>query len=377
MLDIAFDKGDSPLAASIGKAGQTWNSSAEPPAPDCPRWQALSETGLFRLACDRDKPFAERNIGIIHAMERLGEECRDGGFTFAVATHLASTLTALDRFASAELRAEVLPDLVAGRRIGAHAISEAEAGSDALAMTTTARRDGPDYVLDGDKAFVTNGPIADVFVIYARTAGTGAGSVSAFLVDRDTPGLTVAGAKPLVGLKTSMNGPLQLRGCRVPASRLVGREGAGFMVLSHVMKQEILYSFMANVGQMKHTLARCVRHVRRRRQFDRPIGDFQAVSHRIANMKMRYEISRQCILTAAARQARNKDVTSDVAIAKIYVSEALLANAIDAVHLHGGVGYLEETGLGEGVADALAAPIYSGTNDIQRGRIAAMMGVGS
>lgn len=377
MLDTSFDRSNSSVVSAVAAASEIWNSSYTPPGPACPRWQAISESGIFSLACSSERPFSERCLEIIQGIECLGELCEDGGFAFSVATHLASTLTALDRFASQELRDEVLADLVSGRRIGAHAISEAEAGSDALAMQTTATRDGETYILNGAKAFVTNGGVADIFVVYAKTSDGGADAVSAFLVDRSAPGLTVGESKELVGLQTSMNCPLELRDCRVPALRRIGREGAGFMVLSHVMKQEILYSFIANVGQMKRRLDRCVSHARKRRQFDRPIGDFQAVSHRMADMKMRYMISRQCIYHAASRQAQNKDITTEVAIAKVYVSEAALANAVDAVHLHGGVGFLAETGLGSGVTDALAGPIYSGTNDIQRGRIAAMMGVGS
>lgn len=377
MFDVSFDESTSEVLTAISGAGPLLNAVQSPLHPDCPRWRAISDSGIFGLACDKTRPFAERSLEIIHAMERLGELCEDGGFAFSVATHLASTLTAIDRFASEELRDAVLPALVEGRRIGAHAISEDDAGSDALSMRTTARRDGDDYVLTGDKAFVTNGPVADIFVVYARTSEKGAGSVSAFLIDRETPGLSVGDAKPLAGLQTSMNGPLRLRDCRVPAVRRIGRDGAGFMVLSHVMKQEILYSFMANVGQMKRQLDQCVRYVRTRKQFGRPIGDFQAVSHRIADMKMRYTISRQCLLNAAARLAQNRDATTEIAVAKIYVSEAALANAIDAVHLHGGRGFLQETGIAASVNDALAGPIYSGTNDIQRGRIAAMMGVGA
>ncbi|WP_227284632.1 acyl-CoA dehydrogenase [Boseongicola sp. H5] len=377
MFDALFDQSSSSVVSAISAAAEHWNAGHTPPQPSCPRWRAISETGIFSLASSTDRPFAERSIEIVHAMECLGELCEDGGFAFSVATHLASTLTALDRFGSQDLRDEVLEDLTAGRRIGAHAISEAEAGSDALAMQTTATRDGDFYILNGDKAFVTNGSIADVFVVYAKTSEGGADSVSAFLVDGSTPGLTVGEPKALVGLQNSMNCSLAFHACRVPAARRVGREGAGFMVLSHVMKQEILYSFIANVGQMKRRLDQCVKHARKRRQFGRPIGDFQAVSHRLADMKMRYAISRQCIHHAAALQAQNKDVTTEVAIAKIYVSEAALANAVDAVHLHGGRGFLAETGLGSGVTDALAGPIYSGTNDIQRGRIAAMMGVGT
>lgn len=376
MLDATFDAKTSAVVQAITAQGAVWNAMRDPLHAGCPRWEAITQTGLFAMACDRSLPRSHRGQEILAAMERLGELCEDNGFVFSVATHLASTLSALDHYGSDALRDEVIAALIDGRRIGAHAISEPEAGSDALAMRTQAILEGDHYVLSGDKAFVTNAPIADVFVIYAKTASDGAGSVSAFLVDRKSPGLEVGPVMPLAGLTTSPVAALSLRDCKVPCSRMIGRSGAGFMVLSHVMRQEILYSFMANVGQMKRRLDRCIRHVRQRRQFGRPIGDFQAVSARIADMKMRYELSRAYLLHAARRQAQNKDVTSDIAIAKVFVSESALKTAIDAVHIHGGRGYLEEAGLGREVADALAGPIYSGTNDIQRSRIAAMLGVG-
>lgn len=376
MLDAFVDTGVRPVISAISEQGEFWNAVSEPLHANCPRWRKIAGTGLFALACDRERDRATRSLEILAAMERLGEVCDDNGFVFSVATHLASTLSALDQYASAELREDLLAGLTDGRRIGAHAISEAEAGSDALAMRTRATLDGDHYVLSGDKAFVTNAPAADIFVVYAKTAADGADSVSAFLVDRDSPGLDVGPAKPLAGLKNSPVGALALRDCRVPSRRMLGRSGAGLMVLGHVMRQEILYSFMANVGQMRRRLDRCVRHVRQRRQFGRPIGEFQSVSNRIAEMKMRYELSRQYIYHTANRQAQNKDVTSEIAIAKLFVSESALATAIDAVHVHGGRGYMEETGLAREVSDALAGPIYSGTNDIQRIRIAAMMGVG-
>ena len=146
MFDTPFDRGGSPVLSAISAASEQWNARHTPPRPDCPRWRAISETGIFSLACSPERPFSERCLEIIQGMERLGELCEDGGFAFSVATHLASTLTALDRFASQELRDEVLADLVSGRSIGAHAISEAEAGSDALAMQTTATRDGEAYI---------------------------------------------------------------------------------------------------------------------------------------------------------------------------------------------------------------------------------------
>jgi len=375
MLEQTVDTPSGTIASAIADQGDFWNSITDPLSTDCPRWKKLAESGLFTVVCDQSRPRAERCEEILIAMEQLGESCTDNGFVFSVATHLASTLSALDKYGSDELCNDVLAELTNGNRIGAHAISEPEAGSDALAMRTQAIADGDDYLLSGHKAFVTNAPIADVFVIYAKTSNEGgAGSVSAFLIDRNTPGLNIGSVKPLAGLTTSLVGELHMENCRISAKRMIGRPGAGFMVLSHVMRQEILYSFIANVGQMKRRLNRCVKHVQKRRQFDQPIGNFQSISNRIADMKMRYELSRQYLYYTAERQAQNKDVTSEIAITKVFISESALSTSIDAVHIHGGQGYLQETKLACEVSDALAGPIYSGTNDIQRGRIAAMMG---
>lgn len=351
-----------------------------PPAEDAPfpreAWSAIAATGLFGEIADAARPPAERMMRTLQALERLGETCEDGGFGFSVVTHIASTVASVSQFGSPDLRARVLPDLIAGRLVGAHAISEPEAGSDALAMRARAVRDGDTYVLTAEKAFVTNGPIADVIVVYAKTgADDRVGDVSAFLVPTDLPGVRPGPAMSKVGLATSPLGTLSLEGVRIPASHRLGREGSGFFILSWVMKREILFAFMVQVGEMRRRIERCVRFANERRQFGAPIGSFQSVSNRIADMRIRYELSRAYLLQAAEKLTSSRDATSDIAVAKVFVSEAAIATALDALHIHGGKGFLAETGLGRELCDAVAGTIYSGTNDIQRGRIAAMMGI--
>lgn len=339
------------------------------------KWQAVSSTGIFRRAVNAE---SKRDVILltVTALERLGEVCRDSGLTFSVVTHLASTITALDKFGSPQLKGRYMDELVSGQLIGAHAISEPNAGSDALSMITTAREDGGDYVINGHKAFVTNGSVADVIVVYAKTnTAATADCVSAFLVETRSPGVHLGPTMEKVGLSTSPLCELTLENCRVSKENMIGRRGAGFFVLSYVMQREILYSFIIGVGEMHRRLTRCVRYVNSRHQFGSPIGSFQLVANKIVEMKIKYELSRRWLYHVAELMIANKDVTSEVAIAKVFVSENALTTSIDALHIHGGYGYIASNDLGTEVCNALAGPIYSGTNEVQRGRIAALLGI--
>ncbi|CZF77619.1 Acyl-CoA dehydrogenase, short-chain specific [Grimontia celer] len=342
------------------------------------RWKVICESGLFKRAVDTQMPKRESFLSTMFSLEYLGELCVDAGLSFSIATHLASTITALNKFGSSDLKERYMEKLLEGRIIGAHAISEPGAGSDALSMTTTATESGDSYILNGHKAFVTNGSIADVIVVYAKTSDSSAADcVSAFLVDTRSEGVELGPTMETVGLHTSPLCELKLTNCRVPKTHMVGRKGAGFFVLSHVMQREILFAFIISIGEMKRRLKRSVDYASTRHQFGTPLGGFQSVSNRIADMKISYELSRNWLYHVAEKMIANKDVTSDVAIAKVFISESALETSINALHIHGGYGYVSKNGLGEEVCNALAGPIYSGTNDIQRGRIAAMLGVAS
>jgi len=340
-------------------------------------WKLVRESGVLGLPYGRRWGGLEQDLlTTMYVLEGLGHGCRDGGLAFSVTTHLVSVGVPVQRFGSAELRERYLPGLVDGATIGAHAISEPDAGSDALRMRTSARRDGDRWILHGSKAFVSNGPVADVFTVYARTrAGGGPLGISAFVVERGTPGLTVGPPVAKMGLRTSPMAELFLDECAVPAGNLIGRPGAGFLILDHVMKWEILCSFIVNVGEMQRRFERCLEYARTREQFGSPIGAFQAVSHRIVDMKVRLETARRWLYDTAARLQAGENVTVDVAIGKLLASEANLASALAAVHLHGGNGYMAEFGLEADLRNAVAGTIYSGTSDIQRNRIAAMLGL--
>jgi alkylation response protein AidB-like acyl-CoA dehydrogenase len=231
-------------------------------------------------------------------------------------------------------------------------------------------------VLNGSKAFVSNGPLADVFVVYARTGKQGSpAALSTFLVDRDTPGLTVGRPVSKMGLRTSPLSELFFDDCRVPAGNMVGSKGAGFLIMDHVMKWEILCSFVINLGEMQHRLERCVEYARTRTQFGRPIAAYQSVSNKIVEMKIGVETSRKWLYDTGRKLQAGENVTTDIAISKLITSEANVESALAAVQVFGGYGYTAEYGLEKDLRNSVAGTIYSGTSDIQRQRIATMIGL--
>lgn len=341
------------------------------------KWKLIKECGILQLPFDECWGGLGQDLRTtMYVLEGLGYGCRDGGLNFSVSTHLVSAGIPIQKFGSTDLKARYLPTICAGDAIGAHAITEPEGGSDALAMRTRARRDGDHYVLDGNKTFVSNGAVADVFVVYARTdPDAGPLGLTAFLVERGTPGFEIGNPIAKMGLRTSPLTELFFHECPIPAANVIGRQGGGFIVLNHVMKWEVLCSFVINLGEMEHRLERCIEYAKTRNQFGSPIGSFQAIAHKIADMKIGVEVTRKCLFDAADAVAENRKATLDLAIAKLVASEHNFASAAAAVQIFGGNGYMAEYGLEKDLRNAVAGTIYSGTSEIQRNRISSMLGL--
>jgi len=338
-------------------------------------WKQLCDTGLFGL------PFREQWGGLgqdllttMYVLEGLGASCRDAGLNFSASTHIVSAGVPLQRFGAAALKERYLPGICAGATVGAHAITEPEGGSDIMRMRTTAVPDGEDFVLNGSKAFVSNGPIADLIVIYARTGNPAdPAGITAFLVERDFDGLTVGASIEKMGLRTSPLCELFLDGLRVPRHNVIGSIGAGFLVLDYVMKWEILCSFIINVGEMQHRLDECVSYARSRTQFGAHIGSYQSISNKIVEMKIDLETSRKWLYDTAEKLTANQNVSADIAISKLITSESNVRSALSTIQIFGGYGYTTEYGLEKELRNAVAGTIYSGTSEIQRQRIAALL----
>lgn len=340
-------------------------------------WDALRATGLLGMPFDPDFGGSGKSItDTMEALEVLGQVSRDSGLAFSAVTSMASSATPLNGFASPGLKQKYLPGLCDGSLIGAHAITELGSGSDALGMSTRAVRDGSHFVLDGTKAFITNAGLADVYVIYAKTAdNAGPLGITAFLVEAGTPGLRAGQPVRKMGLGTSPMADLTLESCRIPVENVIGRVGGGFLVLDHVMEREILYSFIVNVGEMATRLQRCIDYARSRQQYGRAIGSYQQVAQKIVDMSIGTSTSRMWLFEAARLMSQGKRATREVSIAKLLTSRYNLASSLDAVQVFGGRGYLTESGLEQEVRNSIAGSIYSGTNELQYNRIASMIGL--
>jgi L-prolyl-PCP dehydrogenase len=340
-------------------------------------WNASGEFGLQGLIVPADWNGSGQDLlSAVAVLEGIGYGGHDNGLVFSIAAHVASCAGPLAEFGSPALKDEWLPRLASGAVIGATAITEPNAGSSAFALGTTAVRDAGGWLLDGSKTFVTNGPIADLFVIYARTGGSGFAGLTCFLVPRDTRGLTIGRAIEKMGLRTSPMSPLHLEGCRVPDSSVVGDTGSGGMIFSQTMDVERLLVMAPAVGAMERLLERTVAHARQRALGSVPIGRHQAVSHRIADMELRLESARLLLYRAAWQRMRRGTASRESALAKLAVSEAYVENCRSAVQIFGGYGYTVDYEVERELRDALATTLYVGTSEIQRNLIAGLRGLG-
>lgn len=309
-------------------------------------------------------------------MEALGQGCTDTGFTFSVAAHLFACLMPITEFGTEEQKRRWLPGLCSGEWIAAHGITEPNAGSDTLRLRTRAERRGDEYVLSGGKCFTTNSPVADVFIVQAATdPGRGFFGLTAFIVQAGTPGLRVGRRYDKVGLRGSPMADVYFDDCVVPASAVLGVEGGGASVFTSSMKWERTCLFATYLGVMRRVLDSTIQYAREREQFGTPIGGFQAVSHRIVDMTLRFESARLMLYKAASGLASGSEDDVAPALAKLAVSEAAVQLGLDAIQLRGALGILDgeaETML----RDALPARIFSGTNEIQKNNIARALGLG-
>jgi alkylation response protein AidB-like acyl-CoA dehydrogenase len=313
---------------------------------------------------------------VMLALEAFGYGCKDNGLIFALNAQMWACEIPLVRFGTDEQKRRYLPGLCDGSLIAAQGMTEPDSGSDAFSLATAAEKAEDHYVLNGRKTFVTNGPQADVFLVYATTdRSSGFAGLCVFIVDRETPGLSIGQPLHKMGLRTSPMSELFFDGCVVPADRMLGQPGAGMAIFNVAMQWERSCILASTVGTMQRQLERCIAHARERRQFGQPIGKFQAVSHRIADMKVRLETARLLPYRLGWLIDRGKSTALDAALAKLYLSECYLQSSLDALQIFGGYGYMSEYELEREVRDAIGSRIHSGTSDIQRNIIAGLLGL--
>lgn len=302
------------------------------------------------------------------AWEAFGRYTADGGLVFSIGAHLLASVVPIWKHGTDVQRRRWLPELCSGRAVACVGMTEDQGGSSPYDMATRAERDGEGFVLRGRKTFVTNAPEADVALVYAATGeakGFG-GGVSAFLVERGTPGFSAGQTFDTLGLETTALGELVLDDVRVGPEAMLGPLGGGGPIFDESMVWERTILASGHVGAMERLLDQAVRWARSRRVGGRPIATHQAVAHRIADMQVRLDAARLLARRAAWKLDRKRDVALDAAVAKLFVSEALLQGALDTIRVLGGYGFCTEYEPERVLRDAVGGVLYSGTSDIQR-----------
>lgn len=341
-------------------------------------WRACAEKGILSLGVapeyNTTGEATDPLTGAI-AMEALGRGCRDNGLLLGLATQIWTVQYPISRFGSEGQKRTYLPPMTSGSMIGAHATTEEQAGSDHLALSTTATRSGDGYSITGTKKFVTLGPVADVALVFATVdPDKGRWGITAFIVDLDSEGCTKV-PREKMGLRTVPLGDLVFEDCFVPESNRVGPEGSGASIASESLAVERCFVLASQVGAMQRQLEESVEYARSREQFGKPIGQFQSVSNRIVDMKLALETGRLLLYKTAWMLSRGDSITLESALLKLHLAESFVQTSLDFVRTHGGAGYLIENEIERDVRDAVGGIIYAGTSDIQRLLAARILGL--
>jgi len=302
------------------------------------------------------------------AGEALGEAGVDGGLTLAYGAHTFLCADTIFAHGTDDQKEKYIAKLASGEWIGCMGLTEPGAGSDVASMTTRAEKRGDIYVLNGNKMFITNGPVADVAVVYAKTekelkhAG-----VSAFIVEKGTPGFSTGKNIIKMGVRTSHTSELIFEDCKIPAENLIGQEGAGFLMAMQTVEWDRSALLAPFVGGMTYVFQKCIRYAKERNQFGRPIAHFQAIKHKLADIKIFIEAARSLVYRIAWCKDQGRPLNHlEAAVAKLFIGDWSLGPANDAMVLHGGYGYCHEYEMERNFRDSRLAPIGGGTSEITK-----------
>jgi alkylation response protein AidB-like acyl-CoA dehydrogenase len=305
------------------------------------------------------------NFCAVLALEEINRACASTGVTMSVQNSLVNS--PIIKYGTEDLKQKYLPKLASGEWLGAYALSEADAGTDAASIQCRAVKDGDHFVLNGTKSWITTGAHAHVYIVMAKTdPEKGAKGISAFVVERDTPGFSIGKKEDKLGLRASSTTELVYEDCRVPAANMLGAEGEGFKIAMATLDGGRIGIGTQAVGIARACLDASVAYAREREQFGRSIGAFQAIQWKIADMATQIDAARLLVYRASRLRDREVPHTKEAAMAKLFASEVSNRVARDAVQIHGGAGYLKDFPVERYYRDARITEIYEGTSEVQR-----------
>jgi alkylation response protein AidB-like acyl-CoA dehydrogenase len=338
-------------------------------------WRGCGSLGIHGFAVPEEfGGLGQDPMTTVGALERFGYACRDNGLAFSINAHMWTACAPIVAFGTPEQKKRYLPGLSNGQLIGGNAMSEPGSGSDAYAMRTMAEKKGDKYVLNGSKIYVTNGPIADVLVVFASTdRSLGAAGISAFLVEKSFKGFRVGRTLEKMGMRTSPMAELFFDDCEVPEENRLGREGAGASLFTHSMTWERGTILSSALGTMRWLMEKSVAFAKQRKQFGQPIIKFQMVGSKLVDMKIRLDSARYIAYHGAYQRSLGRSAVLDAALTKLHVSDSWVKTCEDAIQIHGAFGYMTESELERELRDAMGSRLFSGTNEIQRNLVAALL----
>lgn len=333
-------------------------------------WRRVAEFGLTGLCVPEAYGGSGADVlttGL--ALEALQYGGRDAGLNLSLGAHLTIGAMPIALHGTEEQKGRWLPRMARGETVGAFAITEPEAGSDTAGMRATARREGDVYILNGTKTFITNGSLADVVTVIARTdPDAGAGEAfTAFLVETGWEGFTVSRDIHKMGNRSSPTTELAFQDVRVPESAVLGDEGTAlWKVAFQCFDWERTCMIASAIGGMERELEESVAYARQREAFGRPIGGFGAVQEKLADMRIRLEAARLLQRQAAWKKDQGLDHEVEASMAKAFIGDAAVSSALDAIQVHGGWGYTTEFHVERGLRDAKLAGLGGGTTEVQK-----------
>jgi len=346
-----------PKAAEIDKKGEyPWEIK-----------EIFAREGLLALPIPKEYDgLGESLLTLCMVVEEIAKT--DMSCAMIVATHCLGAFP-MNLMATQEQKEKYFPRLASGKLLSAIAMSEPEAGSDLASLKTKAVKDGDYYILNGEKRWITNAGVADLYVVFARTSQEAkrAKGISAFIVEKDTPGFSIGRKEDKIGARGSVTGDLIMQDCKIPKSQLMGKEGEGFILAMQSLNKERPIAAALALGVAQGALDYSANYAKERVQFGKPIAHFQAIQFMLADMKMQVETARLLLYQAALKaEAKSSDVTLYSSMCKAYATDVAMKVTTDAVQILGGYGCTREYPVERMMRDAKVTQIFAGTNQIQR-----------
>ncbi|MDO4534861.1 MAG: acyl-CoA dehydrogenase [Clostridium perfringens] len=304
-------------------------------------------------------------LSYILCVEELSKVCATTGVILSAHTSLCAS--AIEQFGTPEQKTKYLPDLASGRKIGAFGLTEPGAGTDAAGQQTTARLEGDNYIINGSKIFITNGGVAETFVIIAMTdKSKGTKGISAFIVEKNFPGFSIGKLENKMGIRASSTTELIFENCVIPKENLIGREGQGFKIAMKALDGGRIGIAAQALGIAEGALDEAIAYLKERKQFGRSLSAFQGLQWMVAEMSTKIEAAKFLVYKAACLKDAGKSYSVEAARAKLFAAEVAMEVTTKAVQLFGGYGYTKEYPVERMMRDAKITEIYEGTSEVQK-----------